>query len=176
MKRRRALQGIAVLGIAIPLLPGCKSPIPEKIYENLLLETEQRSLIQSLINLILPVDKKSVPIETPETTLDFVLTYINDCFEQEEIDDYLAGLNTFIAQYRGDDENNPISFQSILPEQQNIMVAALEEGEDLPKELAHFYHSTKGLTIRHFTSSEMFMTKYLDFEFVPGRFSGCVSI
>jgi len=32
------------------------------------------------------------------------------------------------------------------------------------------------LTVQHFASSEYFLKNYMEFEFIPGRYSGCLNV
>ena len=67
-------------------------------------------------------------------------------------------------------------FKKIEPEDQEVILDFLEKNADSPTGLGFFYNTTKRYSIEHFTSSEYFLTNYLDYEMVPGRYLGCVNI
>ena len=39
-----------------------------------------------------------------------------------------------------------------------------------------FINTTKHLSITHFTTSEFYLTEYLNYEYAPSRYIGCVTI
>lgn len=170
MNRRKAIRNIAIVSTGIVLLPACEmESLP--VYENLALEPQQLDLIDWLTNAILP--KEGLEISTPESTSDFVLTMLNDCYAPEDIRQYLAGSKIFV-QYVKDEYG--ISYKKLNPEQSILLFSEIMKSGLLPESLKFFLATTKQLTVRHFTSSEYFMKNHLDFEFAPGRYLGCVRV
>lgn len=150
MKRRKALQTIALTTGSLMLLPYCTSA-SEIVYENLPISSKQKKLIGAISNSILP--ENQTEFVTPESRQHFVLLMVNDTFKPEKIQDFLNGLEAY--------ENE--SGTSIQLESAN-------------EEVNKFIQSIKQLSIQHFTTSMNFMQNYLQFEFIPGRFNGCVSL
>lgn len=170
MKRREALQQIAVLTAAATVLPACDfETVP--VFENIPLERKQWRSLEWLANQILPVD--DLEVSTPETRTDFVLRMVNDCYEPADIERFVAGLqglngylkDQFDSTYKGLDEA-----------QTNQLLTQLNQGEGAPEDIQYLYNTTRALTRQHFTSSEYFLTNYLDYEFAPGRYLGCVPV
>ena len=169
MKRRSALQKIAWVSGGIAMLPYYCSTQPEIIaYSNLPIAISDRNLIYLLSNLILPEDTENFP--TMESRLDFVLIRVNDGFDSQEISDYLFGMTAFrkhvIATY-----GNP--FEDLVTEDQ---LACIGKTIDCSDEKSFFISTIKRHSLRHFTTSENYMKNYLNFEFMPGRYNGCVSV
>ncbi len=173
MNRRKAIQCLSVAAVAIPLLPGCNTT-EFKVYEFLPIEKKDYSLIEQLAQLILP--KGNLDITTPELTLDFILTNINDCHKPADQEKYLEGLKLFHFHLSGGKPDKKIAFHKLDSEEQFAALEFLQKGSSGSESLKHFYHITKSLTQLHFTSSDYFMTNYLDFEFIPARFNGCVPV
>lgn len=173
MKRRKALQNIVIISSGMALLPACSSDevLARPTYSNLPLDNDQSNFIAYLTRMILPKD--GLDINTPEPTSHFVLKMLNDCYAPEDIEKYISGMKLF-KQYIQDEYK--ISFKRLNPQQQILAFTELTESNIFPKNLQYFLNTTKSLTIRHFTSSEFFMKNYLDFEFVPGRYTGCVAL
>lgn len=170
MNRRKAIRNIAIVSAGVVLLPACETgSVP--VYENLALEPQQRDLINWLTNAILP--KEGVEISTPESTADFVLTMLNDCYAPEEIREYLVGSKIFI-QYVRDEYGG--TYKNLNPEQSMLLFSEIMQSDLLPESLQYFLATTKQLTVRHFTTSEYFLKNHLDFEFVPGRYLGCIPV
>ena len=170
MKRRSAIKNIVVISSAISVLPSCYlEALP--VYENINIERKQRKLIEQLVTAILP--KKDTEIITPEKTVDFVLTVLNDCHSPEDIENYLIGLNEF--QMTAKEKYNN-SFKKLIPEKKIELFNFIYSPENTSDPLNYFYHTTFDLTKEHFTTSEFFMKNHLDFEFAPGRYLGCEKV
>ena len=169
MKRRSALQKIAWVSGGIAMLPYyCSTQLEITVYNNLPITISDRNLINLLSNLILPEDPESFP--TMESRLDFVLTRVNDGFDSKEISDYLFGMTAFrkhvMATYG-------TSFEDLLQVDQ---LACIGKTIDCSDEKSFFVSTIKRHSLRHFTTSENYMKNYLNFEFMPGRYNGCVSV
>ena len=169
MKRRSALQKIAWVSGGIAMLPYYCSTQPERtVYSNLPITIPDRNLINLLSNLILPEDTEGFP--TMESRLDFILTMVNDGLDSQEISDYLYGMAAFrkyvIAIYG-------TSFEELVAEDQ---LACIGKTIDCSDEKSFFVHTIKRHSLGHFTSSEKYMKDYLNFEFMPGRYYGCVPV
>ena len=169
MKRRSALQKIAWVGGGIAMLPYyCSTHSEITSYSNLPIVISDRNLINLISNLILPEDTENFP--TMESRLDFVLTRVNDGFDSQDISDYLFGMTEFrkhvIATY-----GTP--FEDLITEDQ---LACIGKTIDCSDEKSFFVSTIKRHSLRHFTTSENYMKNYLNFEFMPGRYNGCVSV
>ena len=169
MKRRSALQKIAWVSGGIAMLPYyCSTQSEITVYNNLPIAISDRNLINLLSNLILPEDPESFP--TMESRLDFVLTQVNDGFDSQEISDYLFGMTAFrkhvMATYG-------TSFKDLVELDQ---LACIGKTIDCSDEKSFFVSTIKRHSLRHFTTSENYMKNYLNFEFMPGRYNGCVSV
>ena len=177
MKRRTAIQGIIAVSASAAFLPSCNFfQEPLKVYANLPLDRAQRGLINQLSNTLLPTNNIE-GLTTLEPTLDFMLGMLNDCYAKEEVDKYLAGLNAFQTQLKEKDQT-PISELPAEKVTEKIIsfIKELETSETTSDELKYFFSTTKQLSQKHFTSSEYYQKKYLDFEFAPGRYEGCAAL
>ena len=168
MKRREAIQNMFLLSAGLALMPSCQFGENFPVYANVPLEKGQRTLIDLLTNAILP--KEGTEITTPESTTDFILTMLNDCTAPEDIQKYLLGIKDF---QQGLKEMYDTSFKKLAPEKQMALFTNLGESEKMTEAAKYFFNTTNGMTRRHFSTSEHFMTKYMDFEFAPGRYLGC---
>lgn len=162
---------MAIVATGAVLLPGCKTEsLPA--YSNIPLEPDQHRMMQWLTEAILP--KAGTPqITTPETTQHFVLTMVNDCYAPEDIERYRLGLQAFQQHLK---EKLGSGYQDVEPEKHLLFFKEIAGSETAPEELKYFLNTTKRLSVRQFTSSEFFLTNNMDWEFVPGRFHGCVPV
>ncbi len=171
MKRRDAIQSITLLSSSIFLFQSCDFE-SFVVYENIPLERNQRILLNQFLASLLP-NKEGVKIITPESTPDYLLTIINDCFSREDITKYITGF----AEFQTYLENNfKKSFKDLEDDQKLELLQYCSESENRLDELQFFYKTSKSLAVQHFTTSEYYMVNFLDFEFIPGRYLGCVSV
>ena len=63
---------------------------------------------------------------------------------------------------------NSLNFKS----KSEIIFKAIE----LENDIGFFMRKTRQWSLRHFMTSEEFMTKFLKYEFIPGRHLGCVTV
>lgn len=172
MKRRKAIQNLALISAGMALLPGCDFE-QWPVFENLMLEKDQLRLVDQLTRAILPQGGEGMPVvSTPEPTAHFVLRMVNDCYDARDVRRYVAGLKLF-QQYVQDTYKT--SFKSLNPQQHVLLLTEVQTDEHLPKSLKYFLSTTKNLSVRHFTTSEYFMKNHLRYEFAPGRYLGCVA-
>ena len=173
MKRRKAIQSMVAATAGVAMLPACNFfQEPLKVYSNLPLDRSQRVVLTQLSEAILP----KVGLEqfnTPEPTLDFIMTMLNDCSPKADIDQFVAGLTDFQAYLK---EKYNQSFTKLASEQKAEVLTHLTTSEEVPTSIKSFFQKTNGLTQQHFRSSEYYMKNYLDFEFAPGRYEGCVAV
>ena len=159
--------------VSIPIFPACEPAMP-KVYSNLPLEFRDYKLIERFTRLILPIDPDQVT--TPESTVDFILSHVNDCRDEEEQQIFLEGLQEIHLHLSGGKKDKKIAFHKKSEEKQaNTLDFVVAQANDFGP-IKFFYDSVRDLTLKHFTSSEYFMKNYLDFEFIPGRFKGCVPV
>ena len=77
---------------------------------------------------------------------------------------YLIGLDEFSDSIKV--HNNDTSF----------IFHDLDSLESKSENYIFFINTTKRLSIRHFTTSEFYLTEYLNYEYAPSRYIGCVTI
>ncbi len=179
MKRRKALQSLAAVTATIAYLPSCSVEQPIPTYSNLQLADDEYRLVRDLVKAILPREtttpsadtEGTSDISTPESAEDFVLTMVNDCFDPMDIRRYLRGLRLF-RQYVQDEYKQ--RFEQLNEYQHLLMLTEMSESENFPQSLQFFLGTTKNLAVRQFTSSEYFLKEKMEWEFIPGRYIGCV--
>lgn len=169
MERRKAVQNLALIAGGIAFLPGCSLEETEPVFDRLALVPGDYRLVSEVSSAILPQGES--PIETLEPTADFVLTMVNDVFSEKESIRYVRGLGLFKQLIKDEYQK---AFSELNAQQHVLLFTEITHSDIYPKTLKFFLSATKQLTIRHFTSSEYFMSEKLDFEFAPGRYKGNV--
>ena len=168
MKRRKAVQNLALITGGLALMPACSVDEKEPVFDQLPLEPGDVRLVTKVADAILP--KADIAIETPEPTAHFILNMVNDCYQEKEITRFTRGLKLF-KQVIKDEYQKP--FGELNAAQHNLLFTEITHSDIYPKSLKFFLSTMKRLTVRHFTSSSFFMSQKLDFEFAPGRYIGC---
>lgn len=171
MKRRKAVQNLALITGSIALMPGCSLEEKEPVFDQMSLEPGDVRLVELIAEAVLP--KSGIAVETPEPTSHFILNMVNDCYREREITRFSRGLQLF-KQLIKDEYQKP--FKELNPAQHILLFTEVKNSPIYPKSLKYFLSTIKSLSVRHFTSSSFFMTQKLDFEFAPGRYLGCETI
>ena len=88
---------------------------------------------------------------------------LNNCYSPNDINKYLSGLDEYNELIKAQDNTHSLISNNI-------------NTDGKSEKLIYFIDATKELSIIHFTSSEYYLTEYLDYEYAPARYIGCVSI
>ena len=89
---------------------------------------------------------------------------LNDCYSPDDINYYLSGLDEYSEFINTKNNNHSLIFDNI-----NSL-------DGISEKIRFFINTTKDLSITHFTTSEFYMTEYLNYEYAPSRYIGCISI
>ena len=153
----------------LTLIPYSCSLKPELVFKRLAnVKKEQQDLIGWICNCILPEDLENFP--TPESRQLFVLTQINDCENKAMILRFLKGLESFQLALSPSKE---IQIHWLTPEEQFVFLSLQFEKKGAIK---IFLEMLKNYSLLHFETSESYMKNYLEFEFMPGRYIGDVTV
>lgn len=174
MKRRIALKRILIATAASAVLPSCLTNKKEKkeslvSLNNFSINEDQQATIAAVSDSLIPetdvVGAKSIGAHL------FVLKMIDDCYNKKAQDAFVKGINQL----------NELALKRI---DKSFVEGSIREREGLLKEvdarvvnspeLHEFFQLTKRHTIQAFMTCEDVMAKIKGFEFVPGRFNGCI--
>ena len=164
MKRRKAIQTIALGVGGLGLLNHCTStPTASSI-----LEEKDQKLVELLTEAILP--SKSEEFPTSETRMEFILNQMGGTLIAEELEGYKQGLDIF----QGLVEQTFLKpYEALDFDTQNYTI---QRALGHPGELGFFMRKNRQWSLRHFMTSERYMTEFLNYEFIPNRHLGCVSV
>ena len=163
MKRRKAIQTITLGVGGFGLLKYCKSS--PKAYH--ILEEKNQKLVALLTEAILPAKSEQFP--TPESRMEFILNQIGGNMSEEDFEGYKQGLDTF----QGLVERTFLKPYEALD--YDIQNYTIQRALGHPGELGYFMRKNRQWSLRHFMTSERYMVEYLNYEFIPNRYFGCVS-
>lgn len=169
MNRRQALGTIVMGGAALTLLPACQSEtLPT--FTHFEVESKAYQMLDFLSELILPTN--DLPLETPESTPEYVLRVVDECYIEEGRLLFVEGWNAYPDFVK---ENGSHNYKKWSVEEANNHLAQLQVlSED--NAIGYFFRETKNLTRDHFTSSPHYLYNYLDYQFIPGEYEGCAAV
>jgi hypothetical protein len=160
MNRRNAIKSMAWATSGVLALSYC-SPLPDLAYSRISLGKKDRNLLIYLSLKIISEDPLNFP--SMESREEFVLSWLNDMLTDEELKRLEQGLELFKDSFKG-------SFSELSDsDQQKRLIEGLK-AEDLSGE---FLRQIKNISTLHFRTTENYMTQYLNYEFIPGRYLGC---
>ena len=164
MKRRDAVYAITLGMTGFASLTQCSLPpsIKPKI------DQKDKELINSISKTILPL--KSESFKTPELRIEFIVNQVEGALTEKEIETYKSGLSNLKNQITASNSSgfNSLNFKSKC----EIIFKVIE----LENDIGFFIRKTRQWSLRHFMTSEEFMTEFLKYEFIPGRHLGCVPV
>ena len=172
MERRTALKSLAISIWGMMLLPGCGTGLEENELPDvklLPLDALQKENLQSLVDTLIPKTETLGALELE--VQGFVDRILANCHELETQNKFIQGLSKlenkaqmmYKTPYK--DLGKP-EREFVLISFDNIEVAADKEFFDLAKEL----------TVLGYTTSEYFLTKFTNYQMVPGGYDGCVAV
>tara|TARA_B100001057_G_scaffold488096_1_gene571888 strand:+ start:3759 stop:4253 length:495 start_codon:yes stop_codon:yes gene_type:complete len=164
MKRRKAIQAIALGVGGLGLINYCTStPTTPPI-----LEEKDQKLVELLTETILP--SKSEEFPTPETRMQFIFNQMGGNLTSEEMEFYKQGLDVFQGLV---DQTFLKPYDALDFDTQNYTI---QRALGHPGELGFFMLKNRQWSLRHFMTSERYMTEFLNYEFIPNRYLGCVTV
>jgi len=173
MNRRTIIKNFLVFSAGAALIPSCmheesKSSI---LLKHIKVNSDQEKMLAELSETIIP--KTNTPGAKDVSSHLFVLMMVDDCYNTEDQQKYIMGLEQFDALAK---KNYGDSFLGCTTAQKKEFLKKIESKNDVSEEIASFYATTKRLTIQSFTSSKYFLTNVQVYEMIPGRFHGCVPV
>ncbi|RYU96336.1 gluconate 2-dehydrogenase subunit 3 family protein [Emticicia agri] len=171
MQRRAAIKTFAMsIGSTLVLPSWANAWSKETLHQSdTLLSTSQEALLAEIVETIIP--KTDTP-GAKELNIDkFVTLMVADCYDAKAQDTFAKGL--IAADDIAKKEYNK-AFVEAEPAQKLAILNKMDKsGTDTEK---GFIRLVKNLTIQGYLNSEYVMTNLRVFEFIPGRYHGCVPV
>ena len=172
INRRSAIKYFVIISAGAALLPTCK-PSPKKIstYNNIPIDEDQQALLAEIAGTIIP--DNNTPGAKGVSAHIFALQMLNDCYEQEDRDRFLKGMQ----QLRDDVKKNyGKSFIECAAGEREKIIANINAQKDSKDDAAFFYNTLKHLAIRGYTGSKYYLTTIDIYQQVPGKFKSSVPV
>lgn len=170
MERRVALKGMAAAMGAIVSLPAWASGWNDSSIGKVKFSgAGQAEILKGAVEAIIPAT--DTPGAGELGVAIFVQRMVTDCYDKKTQDAFDKGLAGLDAQ---SNKSFGKSFTDASKTQQLQLLQELEKSND--SETKSFFGLLKNLTIQGYMSSEYVMTNLTHFEFIPGRYHGCVPV
>ncbi|AWW32750.1 gluconate 2-dehydrogenase subunit 3 family protein [Echinicola strongylocentroti] len=173
MERRSAIKNVlAIFGGAMTmstlavLEQGCQ---PVKDNETVGFGEESIRLLTETGDIILP-DTEGVPGAGACEVGNIIVKMLNDCYSQADQEEVLS----FISYVRDKEQMMDLTRSEREQLIGKIDAEVYGETKNTPSFSAKGYKLIKELTVFGYFSSEIGLTKALDYHMIPGRFDGCI--
>jgi hypothetical protein len=102
--------------------------------------------------------------------MEFILNQIEGALTSEELDFYRKGLAIFkgLVEQTFSEPYENLDF--------NTQNYTIQRALGHPGELGYFMKKNRQWSLRHFMTSERYMTEFFNYEFIPNRHLGCVPV
>ena len=130
---------------------------------------DQNELLAEIVETIIPVT--DTPGAKALNVHQFIQKMVTDCFDKPAQELFAKGivLTDELAQ-----KSFGKSFSAGDTTQRTALLTQMSQSADSVQK--DFYSMVKNLTIRGYMNSEYVMTNLMHFEFIPGRYHGCVPV
>ena len=168
MQRRKALALISAAATGAILLPGCDfTRVP--IFDNFELDKKTYKTISQLSSKVLPIPEEMI-LENMSPT-EFMFTMVDDCRKAKDVSKFKSGMKTFLNGLSPDKKFEETDISEFSELFNNVDPDTGKETDE-----AFFLNNVKNYNIQYYKSLNEYLSTYTDWEFVPGRFLGCVKV
>ncbi|RYY14322.1 MAG: gluconate 2-dehydrogenase subunit 3 family protein [Chitinophagaceae bacterium] len=164
MERRAVIRNLLTIAGGITLLPACLNNTGKASVEltNIDLSAADETLLAEIASTIIP--QTDTPGAKEVGSHLFVLKMVDDCYEKEDQQNFVRGLNLLEKHTR---QRFNKSFISCSNEQKKQMLEAIENKESFEPEVAAFYKIMKEKTIQGYMTSKYVVMDVLKYEMIP---------
>ena len=171
MQRRTALKTVALSIGSVITLPAWANTwsinsLPNQHFN---LSFSKETLLAEIVELIIP--KTDTPGAKDLEINKFVVKMVADCYDKKAQEVFTKGLNS-VDNVANKDYSKPFE-QCDGKQKLAVLNAMLSSSNNDDKD---FVELVKNITIQGYLNSEYVMTNLRKFEFVPGRYHGCVPV
>ena len=168
VSRRTLLKQLTVVSAGIVLSPAfisCSSK-QSVLYKNIIITEDQDTLLSLISETIIP--KTKTPGASDTSVHEFCVKMIDDCLSKKDQEKFLKGLDQFNSMSKK-------GFASMDSSERLKFITELSERKS-EDDVDFFFKTTRGLTLRGYTSSEYFLTNVQGYKMIPGKYKGCVPL
>lgn len=171
MQRRTALKSVALSIGSVITLPAWANAWSVQTLQNqhLSLNFLQETLLAEIVETIIP--KTDTPGAKDLGINKFVEKMVADCYSKAAQDVFAKGLASVESMAKKDYSK---SFAECDSKQKLAILNTMSNSSN--KDDKDFVQLVKNITIQGYLNSEYVMTNLRIFEFVPGRYHGCVPV
>ena len=174
MQRRDALKRTALIlgsAVAIPsltsALKGC-TPAEVNTYSPVFLNQQQFYTVAAIADRILPATETTGAIDVGVDR--FIDLMLNECYAEVEQQRFLQGIAEFQKAL-----GEGVEFQELEKEEKDRILDPISESE-LDLDINVMFATIKDLTLLGYFTSEQGIKQNYNYQPVPGRYEGCVTL
>lgn len=173
MHRRKVLKQLLFATGAVLIVPACMQDKSKAsiLLKNISISGNQEKVMNELVDSLIP--SSDTPGAKDVSAQLFVLMMVDDCYNKEDQQKFIKGLNDFEKLAKKQMGKN---FETGTIAEREAVLKEVEAGNTGNDALNYFYQITKRLTIHAYTSSKFYLTKVQVYKMVPGHFLGCVPV
>lgn len=169
MERRKAVKQMAMIASGLVALPAWANAWTSASVRanHTLLSTGQTDTLVDIVDTLIPAS--DTPGAKALNVPDFVQKMLADCYEpavQQKVKDGLDSVDTLAKASFNQ------AFSACDPIQRLDVLKQLQAAPDAKQK--EVYALIKNLTVQGYTTSEYVMTKFLNYNMIPGHYYGCV--
>lgn len=169
MERRRAVKQMALIAGGLLAMPDWANAWTKAsvVTDHALFDPTQAETLTEVVDTLIPASDTlgAKALNVP----DFVQKMLTDCYEPVVQQNVSEGLNAVEAVAKASFGQ---SFTACDTAQRLDVLKQLQAAPETNRN--EFYKLIKNLTIQGYTTSEYVMTKFLNYNMVPGHYYGCV--
>lgn len=171
MERRKAVKSLALAIGGLVSLPGWANGWNQASVQTgpLFLAPTADALLAEVVEVIIPAT--DTPGAKALGVHSFIQKIVTDCLEPSAQESLTKGLTSVDALAQ---KTYSKSFTALDAGQKTELLKTVSQSADSDQK--GFFSMVKGMTIRGYMSSEYVMNNITHYEFVPGRYHGCVPV
>ena len=171
MKRREAIQTIAMATAATIFLPACsgKRAFDQMADGRLSLNEDYMTYLAKISQSILPVHGISDKIPN---AVSYIMTMLNDCRSLADIEVFAMGFDQFMELVR----RARIKLVNTDSEEVAQQIAGIYGKNEAPAEMIRFFELVKELSINNLLTSEYFQSEYEGYQLIPETYIACTKL
>lgn len=168
MQRRTVLKNLLLVAGGTLIVPACRNTTTEASIplHHIKVDSEGEALLAEVSEALIP--KTAIPGAKDVYAHLFVLRMIDDCYNKEQQEHFVAGLKGIEAL---SNKKYDMGFLKSSAAQREALLTELD-GRKKGDDLYDFYQMTKALTIQGYMTSKYVLTNITKYELVPGRYNG----
>jgi len=164
MKRRNAIRNMIIIAGGVAIVPSCLTPTDKASISlhKITITTRQEQLLAAIASAIIP--RTDTPGAGEVGAHLFVLKMLDDCYEKEDQEKFISGLNQLENSTK---KRFGSSFIKCTSAQKETVLKEVENKSGYSRDIVDFYKIMKEKTIQGFLTSKYVVLNIQKYELIP---------